>query len=91
MEITLIIASLVFVSFVEEVISISNAVRGTHFHQFIDKGNFFENARQGVHLTASIHGKPDLPHWLRVDQRVRSKSLVIYYMCRKFSYFRTCS
>ena len=87
MEITLIVASLVFAICAEDVILISNAVGGTHFHEFIDKGIFFENARQGVHIIVSIDGKPDLPHWLRVEQRVRSKSLFIIYVCRKFTLF----
>ena len=78
MEITLIIASLIFLICVEEVILISNAVRGTHFHEFIDKEIFFENPRRGVHIIVSIDGRPDLPHWLRLEQRVRNKSLFIY-------------
>ena len=78
MEITLIIASLIFFICVEEVILISNAVRGTHFHEFIDKEIFFENPRRGVHIMVSIDGRPDLPHWLRLEQRVRNKSLFIY-------------
>ena len=79
MEITLIIASLIFFICVEEVILISNAVRGTHFHEFIDKEIFFENPRRGVHIIVSIDGRPDLPHWLRLEQRVRNKSLFICY------------
>ena len=88
MEITLVIANLIFAICVEDVILVSNAVRGMHFHEFIDKGIFFENVRQRVHIVVSIDGKPDLPHWLRLEQRVRSKSLFIYYISRKSALFR---